>query len=100
MAQRMACMPPRLPPTTAAQRSMPSRSARRRCVATQSRTRTTGKSGPQMRPVAGLTLRGPVLPAQPPMLFRLTTKKREVSIGLPGPMQLSHQPGLRSSGAW
>ena len=50
--------------------------------------------------VAGLMEVGPVLPWQPPRLLRLTTKKRLVSIGLPGPMQMSHQPGFASSGEW
>ncbi|MNY22550.1 hypothetical protein D3C86_1561710 [compost metagenome] len=50
--------------------------------------------------MAGLMLLGPVEPLQPPRLFKLTTKNLLVSIGLPGPMQLSHQPGLRSLTLW
>ncbi|MNH30592.1 hypothetical protein D3C79_908960 [compost metagenome] len=100
MVHCRACMPPRLPPTMAAHCRMPKRSARRAWLCTQSSTVSTGKSAPYGLPVAGLTLLGPVLPLQPPRLFRLTTKKRLVSIGLPGPMQLSHQPGLRSVVAW
>ncbi|MCY1298095.1 hypothetical protein D9M70_475650 [compost metagenome] len=93
-------MPPRLPPTTAAHWAMPSRSARRAWLCTQSSTVITGKSAPNGLPVAGLVLDGPVEPLQPPRLLRLTTKNLRVSIGLPGPMQLSHQPGLRSSALW
>ncbi|MNI67008.1 hypothetical protein D3C73_1226100 [compost metagenome] len=93
-----ACMPPRLPPITAAHCATPSESARRAWLCTQSSTVSTGKSAPNGLPVSGLRLLGPVEPLQPPRLFRLTTKNLWVSIGLPGPMQLSHQPGLRSSG--
>ncbi|MNP73211.1 hypothetical protein D3C76_1699010 [compost metagenome] len=50
--------------------------------------------------MAGLRLEGPVEPLQPPRLFRLTTQNFRVSMALPGPMQLSHQPGLRSSMLW
>ena len=54
------------------------------------------KSAPKGLPVSGLRLLGPVEPLQPPRLFRLTTKNLLVSMmGLPGPMQLSHQPGLQ-----
>ena len=79
---------------------MPSRSIRRAWLLTQSRTVTTGKSGPYQVPVSGLMEVGPVLPAQPPRLFRQTTKNLRVSMGLPGPMQLSHQPGLASESLW
>ncbi|MNE37821.1 hypothetical protein D3C80_1316910 [compost metagenome] len=100
MLHCIACMPPRLPPMTAAHCVMPMRSARRAWLWTQSSTVSTGKSAPNGLPVSGLVLLGPVEPLQPPRLFRLTTKNLLVSIGLPGPMQLSHQPGLRSSGLW
>ena len=69
-------------------------------LVTQSLTVTTGKSGPHWRPVSGLWLAGPVLPWQPPRLFSDTTKKRLVSMDLPGPIWASHQPGLRSSAVW
>ena len=69
-------------------------------VFTQSFTVTAGKLAPQGSPVAGSTESGPVLPLHPPRLFSETTKNFAVSMGLPGPMQLSHQPGLRSSGEW
>ncbi|MCY1500563.1 hypothetical protein D9M68_346080 [compost metagenome] len=93
-------MPPRLPPITAAHCWMPRTSARRAWLLTQSSTVITGKSAPNGAPVAGLMLEGPVEPLQPPRLLRLTTKNFRVSMGLPGPMQLSHQPGLRSSMLW
>ena len=98
--QRMACMPPRLPPITAAQQSIPRWSASRAWLFTQSRARRGGKSGPQGLPVSGLMELGPVEPWQPPILLRLTTKKRLVSMGLPGPMHSSHQPGFLSSSLW
>jgi len=34
----------------------------------------------------------------PPMTLVQITKKRSVSIGLPGPTMMSHQPGLPVSG--
>ncbi len=36
---------------------------------------------------------GPVVPLQPPSRFDEITKQRSVSIGLPGPIIVSHQPG-------
>ncbi len=100
MAHCMACMPPRLPPTTAAHWWMPRASARRVWLFTQSFTVIIGKSGPQGWPVSGLVEVGPLEPWQPPRLFGQTTKKRLVSMGLPGPMQFSHQPGRLSSAPW
>ena len=94
--QLSACMPPRLPPSTAASCAMPRRSSRRAWASTQSSTVTTGKSAPQGRPVAGLVCVGPVEPKHEPGLFTPMTKKRSVSSGLPGPTRLSHQPSLRS----
>ena len=52
-------MPPRLPPITAAQRSMPRRSTSRACESTQSSTVTSGKSAPYGAPVAGSIDSGP-----------------------------------------
>ncbi len=46
VVQASACMPPRLPPITAAKRSMPNASASRAWACTQSSTVSTGKSGP------------------------------------------------------
>ena len=41
---------------------------------------------------------GPVLPMQPPTTLAQITKKRSVSIGLPGPTMIVHQPGLPVTG--
>ena len=97
IAHDSACMPPRLPPITAANCAMPSRSASRACASTQSSTVTSGKSPPQLRPVSGLIDSGPVEPKQLPRLFTPTTKNRRVSTGLPGPIMLSHQPTFSGS---
>ena len=63
-----------------------------------SRMVTGGKSVPQGSPVRAVRssrlLSGPVLPMQPPSTLGQMTKKRSVSIGLPGPTTASHQPGL------
>ena len=53
MAHCMACMPPRLPPMTAANASMPRASASIAWLRTQSLTVTLGKFGPYGSPVAG-----------------------------------------------
>ena len=92
----MACIPPRLPPITAANFWIPRWSARCAWLATQSLTTTLGKFGPNISPVLGSMEFGPVLPWQPPRLFRLRTKKLSVSMHFPGPIQASHQPGLES----
>ena len=85
-------MPPSEPPITAAKRSMPSASASRAWLCTQSSTVITGKSGPYGRPVAGSSDIGPVEPKQLPRLLMPMTKKRSVSTGLPGPTMFDHQP--------
>ena len=41
---------------------------------------------------------GPVEPMQPPRTFEQIMKNRSVSIGLPGPTIVSHQPGLAGDG--
>src|SRR6056297_908526 len=46
--------------------------------------------------VAGLMLAGPVEPLQEPSEFTHNTKCRSVSIGLPAPIMVSHQPGSGS----
>ena len=77
---------------------MPSRSASRACVVDpvfdrdhrESRRRRACRS-------PGSSVDGPVEPWQPPRLFTPMTKKRSVSIGLPGPIMLSHQPTLSGS---
>ena len=59
-----------------------------------SRMVTSGKFRPKGWPVAGSVSAGPVEPMQPPITFEQITKKRSVSIGLPGPTMVFHQPGL------
>ena len=49
-------------------------------------------------PVCGLMEAGPVEPMQPPRTLGQMTKKRSVSMGLPGPTIVSHQPGLPVTG--
>jgi len=92
MLHASACMPPRLPPITAANRVMPNSSATRAWALTQSSTVTTGNVAPYGTPVAGSMLIGPVEPKHEPRLFTPITKNLSVSSGLPGPTMLSHQP--------
>ena len=94
--QLKACIPPKLPPITAASWSMPNASSNKACALTQSSTVTTGKSAPYTLPVSGWMCIGPVDPKQDPRLFTPITKKWLVSTGLPGPIMLSHQPSLLS----
>ena len=96
MDQLKACIPPNEPPMTAANRSIPSLSAKRACAITQSSTVSTGNAAPQGRLVAGLIEAGPVDPKHEPRLLTPMTKNMFVSTGLPGPTMLSHQP--KSSG--
>lgn len=49
-------------------------------------------------PVAELVEAGPEEPMQPPTTLGQITKYRPVSIGLPGPTMVSHQPGLPVTG--
>ena len=70
-----------------------------------SRIVTIGKARPQGLPVSGLVEAGPVVPVQPPITLAQITKKRSVSIGLPGPIIAIHQPplpviGLRLATCW
>ncbi|OQB91461.1 MAG: hypothetical protein BWX86_02015 [Verrucomicrobia bacterium ADurb.Bin122] len=65
-----------------------------------SRTVTKGNAVPYARPVAGLIDDGPELPWQPPSTLEQTTKNLVVSMALPGPIRLFHQPGLRSLSVW
>ena len=68
------------------------------CARTMSRMVTSGKDRPKGRPVAGSISAGPVEPMQPPMTLAQITKKRSVSMGLPGPTMVDHQPGLPVTG--
>ena len=93
MLQRNACMPPRLPPITAAHCWMPSRSASRAWIAPSripdQRERRTVRLA-ACRVDAGRAGRA-VTAAE---IVEADDKKRLVSIGLPGPIMLSHQPGF------
>ena len=58
----------------------------------------TGNDIAYGQPVAGLTEDGPVVPRHPPSTLEQMTKYFSVSNALPGPIMLSHQPGLPLSG--
>ena len=85
-------MPPTEPPIAAAGRSMPRWASSARWTVTRSRTVKSGKRRPYGFPVFGSIDDGPVVPLQPPSRFEQITKKRSVSIGLPGPISVDHQP--------
>src|SRR3990170_679454 len=70
---------------------------RRLCACTMSLRVMIGKERAYGFPVAGWMEEGPVLPWHPPRTFEQITKNLSVSNALPGPIVLSHQPGLRSS---
>ena len=85
-------MPPIDPPTTAAQRSMPSASASAASTATWSRIVMRGKRDPYGCR-RGASDAGPVVPWQPPSTFGHTTKQRSVSIARAGADRSpSHHP--------
>ena len=75
---------------------MPKRSMSIFCNRTISPMVTTGNKGPYGWPVAGFTDAGPVVPRQPPSTLAQRTKYLSVSKALPGPIMLSHHPGLPS----
>ena len=52
-----------------------------------------GKRSPYGAPVRGSIELGPVVPLHPPSRFDEITNSRSVSIGFPGPIIVSHQPG-------
>ena len=54
----------------------------------------TGNDMAYGQPVAGLIEDGPVVPRHPPSTLEQITKYLLVSKALPGPIMLSHQPGL------
>ena len=91
-------MPPIDPPATASSFSMPRWSISIFCERTMSGTVISGKSRPYGLPVAGSFSVGPVEPMQPPTTLAQMTKKRSVSMGLPGPTIDVHQPGLPVTG--
>ena len=90
-------MPPKLPPTSPARWVMPSSRRSARYTSTVSPIEKRGNAPPHGFPVAGFTLDGPVVPLQPPSTFAHTTRKRFVSMALPGPTMPSHQPVGASS---
>ena len=89
-------MPPIDPPETASSRGMPRESISIFCSRTMSPMVITGNDIAYGQPVAGLIDAGPVVPRQPPSTLAQITKYRSVSNALPGPIMLSHQPGLPS----
>ena len=93
-AHSSACMPPMEPPVTASSRSMPNQSISIFCRRTMSPMVITGNDMAYGQPVAGLMEDGPVVPRQPPSTLEQMTKYWLVSKALPGPIMLSHQPGL------
>ena len=99
IAHCRTCMPPIEPPMTPSSRRTPSLSKSSFWTSTISAIVMIGKSRPYGLPVAGLISDGPVVPEQLPMTFEQITKYLSVSMGLPGPTMMSHQPGLRSPGA-
>ena len=70
------------------------------CARTMSRTVMSGKSGPYGLPVAGFGEAGAVEPYDEPSMLDDTTKKRVVSIALPGPMSPSQEPAVGSDGEY
>ena len=97
IAHCSTCMPPREPPIAPCTRVIPSWASRRWCTVTRSETVKCGNRSPYGRPVDGSIDDGPVVPLHPPSRFGLTTKKRSVSTGFPGPINVSHQPGRSGS---
>ncbi len=77
---------------------MPNQSISIRCTRTMSPIVITGNDMAYGRPVAGFTDPGPVVPRHPPRTFEQIMKYLLVSNALPGPIMLSHQPGLPFSG--
>ncbi|MDZ7748730.1 MAG: hypothetical protein U5K43_07695 [Halofilum sp. (in: g-proteobacteria)] len=91
-------MPPSDEPMTVCRWSIPSARQAERAAAAMSSTESWGKSTRYGAPVSGLIDAGPVEPKQLPSEFTQMTKKRSVSIGWPGPIMYSHQPGEGSAG--
>ena len=94
MLHSSTCMPPNEPPITPARRLTPSCLSSRYCTFTMSPMVIAGKEDPYGRLVRGSMEPGPVVPMQPPRMFAQTTKKRFVSMPLPGPIIASHHPGF------
>src|SRR5215510_1123046 len=90
-------MPPSDGPTTEASLRTPRDSATSCPARAMSSTVRTGKVSRYGLPVAGLIDAGDVEPNGLPSEFTQITKKRRVSMGRPGPIMSSHQPGAGSS---
>src|SRR3954451_5372810 len=90
-------MPPSDGPTTEASLRTPSDIATSCPARAMSSTVNTGKVSRYGLPVAGLIEMGEVEPNGLPSELMQITKKRRVSIGRPGPIMSSHQPGAGSS---
>src|ERR1035437_197362 len=73
---------------------MPNQSISIFCKRTMSPMVITGNAMAYGQPVAGLRDPGPVVPRHPPSTLEQITKYWFVSNALPGPIMLSHQPGL------
>src|ERR1019366_3089899 len=93
-AHSSACMPPIDPPETVSRRWMPKESISIFCKRTISPMVITGNDMAYGAPVAGLSDPGPVVPRHPPSTLEQITKYWLVSNALPGPIMLSHHPGL------
>src|ERR1035437_4339515 len=87
-------MPPIDPPETVSRRWMLKESISIFCKRTMSPMVITGNDMAYGQPVAGLREKGPVVPRHPPSTLEQITKYLLVSNALPGPIMLSHQPGL------
>src|SRR5260370_1026387 len=87
-------MQPIDPPETESRRLMPRESISIFCKRTMSPMVITGNDMAYGQPVAGLMEDGPVVPRHPPSTLEQITKYLLVSNALPGPIMLSHQPGL------
>ena len=90
-ANSVARAPPKDPPTTALNCSIPNASATRASARTMSRILTCGNEAPNS--LSSTDVQGPVDPLHPPSTLVHTTKNSRVSIALPGPTTSSHQPG-------
>src|ERR1035441_9962523 len=93
-AHSSACIPPIDPPVTDSRRWIPKESISIFCKRTMSPMVITGNDMAYGQPVAGLSDEGPVVPRHPPSTLEQITKYLLVSNALPGPIMLSHQPGL------
>lgn len=85
------------PPSTAATSVIPSAASAAMSASTWSRIEIAGNREPHGLPSRASDA-GPVEPQQPPRALVATAHQRSVSIGAPGPMIPSHQPGVGCPG--